>query len=145
MLDATRWNMGPLFQNAGKDEGDAKTLTLDGDYLFGEGNAFKKLSFGVRYDDRGAIHYQPEPTASPFMPAPRTLAQMPEGMLWNNSDFFDGADYIPGSWLVPNGYWIQDHADEVRASRQGAIQFCLVMDLNENRQPRRGCERLKMP
>jgi outer membrane receptor protein involved in Fe transport len=39
---------------------------------------------------------------------------MPEGMLWHNSDFFDGADYIPSSWLVANGYWIQDHADEVR-------------------------------
>jgi TonB-dependent receptor len=114
MLDATKWNMGQLFQNAGKDKGDAKTLSVDGDYLFGDGNAFRKLSFGVRYDDRGAIHYQPEPTASPFLPAPMTLAQMPEGMLWHNSDFFDGADYIPGSWLVANGYWIQDHADEVR-------------------------------
>jgi iron complex outermembrane recepter protein len=115
MLDATKWNMGQLFQNAGKDKGDAKTVTVDGDYLFGEGNAFKKLSFGVRYDDRGAIHYQPVPTASPFLPAPRTLAQMPEGMLWHNTDFFDGANYIPSSWLVANGYWIQDHADEVRA------------------------------
>jgi iron complex outermembrane receptor protein len=115
MLDATRWNMGQLFQNAGKDEGDAKTLTLDGDYLFADSNAFKKLSFGLRYDDRGAVHYQPSPTGSPFLPAPRTLAQMPAGMLWNNEDFFDGADYIPSSWLVPNGYWIQDNADEVRA------------------------------
>jgi iron complex outermembrane receptor protein len=115
MLDAARWNMGQLFQNAGKDEGDAKTVSIDGDYLFGESNAFKKLSFGLRYDDRGAIHYQPVPTASPFLPAPRTLAQMPEGMLWHNSDFFGGANYIPGSWLVANGYWIQDHADEVRA------------------------------
>jgi iron complex outermembrane recepter protein len=114
MLDATRWNMGQLFQNAGRDKGDAKTLTLDGEYLFAESNAFKKLEFGVRYDDRGAIHYQPEPTASPFLPSPRTLAQMPEGMLWHNSDFFDGANYIPGSWLVANGYWIQDHAAEVR-------------------------------
>jgi TonB-dependent receptor len=114
MLDPTRWNMGQLFQNAGKDEGDAKTLSIDGDYEFAD-SGFKRLSFGVRYDDRGAIHYQPEPTGSPFLPAPATLADMPEGMLWSNEDFFDGADYIPGSWLVANGYWIQDHADEVRA------------------------------
>ncbi len=114
MLDASRWNMGQLFQNAGKDNGDAKTLSLDGDYKFADGGIFKKLSFGVRYDDRGAIHYQPAPTASPFLPAPATLAQMPEGMLWHNKNFFDGGDYIPGSWLVANGYWIQDHAAEVR-------------------------------
>lgn len=114
MLDPTKWNMGQLFQNAGKDKGDAKTLTVDGHYLFGEDKGLQKLSFGVRYDDRGAIHYQPEPTASPFLPAPATLAQMPAGMLWHNKNFFDGADYIPGSWLVANGYWIQDHADEVR-------------------------------
>jgi iron complex outermembrane recepter protein len=115
MLDATKWNMGQLFQNAGKDKGDAKTLSVDGDYSFGEGRGIKTLSFGVRYDDRGAIHYQPEPTASPFLPTAMTLAQMPEGMLWHNKNFFDGAGYVPGSWLVANGYWIQDHADEVRA------------------------------
>ncbi|HUQ12544.1 MAG TPA: TonB-dependent receptor [Steroidobacteraceae bacterium] len=115
MLDATRWNMGQLFQNAGKDLGRAQTLTVDGDYEFDEGNAFQRLSFGVRYDDRNALHRQPVTTPSPFLPAPRTLAQMPEGMLWNNDDFFDGKGYIPGSWLVANGYWIQDNADEVRA------------------------------
>ncbi|HUQ11808.1 MAG TPA: TonB-dependent receptor [Steroidobacteraceae bacterium] len=115
MLDASRWNMGQLFQNAGKDLGDAKTLSVDGDYDFGSDNAFEKLSFGVRYDDRGATHRQPVTTDAPFLPAPRTLADMPVGMQWNNRDFFDGGDYIPGSWLVANGYWIQDHADEVRA------------------------------
>jgi iron complex outermembrane receptor protein len=115
MLDPSVWNMGQLFQNAGKDLGSAQTAQVDGDYEFGEDSAFQRLSFGVRYDDRRAVHRQPVTTASPFLPAPANLGQMPEGMIWENDDFFGGADYIPGSWVVANGYWIQDHADEVRA------------------------------
>jgi TonB-dependent receptor len=114
MLDPTRWNVGQLFQNAGKDLGQAATLQIDGDYDLGDG-AFKTLSFGIRYDDRSAVHRQPVTTPSPFLPTGRTLAQMPEGLLWENEDFFDGANYVPGSWVVADGYWLQDHADEVRA------------------------------
>jgi iron complex outermembrane receptor protein len=115
MLNPALWNMGQLFQNAGKDLGAAQTLSVDGDYDFGDDKAFQRLSFGVRYDDRSAVHRQPVTTNAPFLPAPANLGQMPEGMLWTNEDFFDGADYIPGSWLVADGYWIQDNADEVRA------------------------------
>jgi iron complex outermembrane receptor protein len=115
MLDPARWNMGQLFQNKGRDEGGATTLSLDGDLAFGEDSTFSQLSFGLRYDDREAIHDQPVTTAAPFLPAPATLADMPEGMVWTNDRFFDGAGYIPGSWVVANGYWIQDNADEVRA------------------------------
>lgn len=114
MLNAANWNMGQLFQNKGRDEGGATTFSLDGDYDLGN-DVFKTLSVGVRYDDRDAIHYQPRTTASPFLPAPRTLAQMPAGMLWANDDFFDGEANLPSTWLVANGYWIHDNADEVRA------------------------------
>src|SRR5690606_34292205 len=80
MLDASLWNMGQLFQNKGRDEGGATTFSLDGDYDLGH-DIFRTVSFGVRYDDRDAIHYQPRTTAAPFLPAPSTLAQMPAGML----------------------------------------------------------------
>jgi TonB-dependent receptor len=115
LLNAAGWNMGQLFENAGHDQGDGQTLSIDGDYaLGGEGSTFEKLSFGARYDDRTAKHRQPVTTAAPFLPTPQTLAQMPEGMQWTNDGFFSGAD-VPRSWLVANGYWIHDHADEVRA------------------------------
>lgn len=120
MLNPALWNMGQLFQNAGKDLGDAKTVSVDGDYeLGGDGATFEKLSFGLRYDDRSAVHRQPVTTNAPFLPgAPQTpvpLSTMPEGMQWTNEDFYDGTSLMPNTWMVVNGYWLQDHADEVRA------------------------------
>ena len=116
MLNPANWNMGQLFQNAGKDLGSAQTVTIDGDFeLGGEGAAFERLSFGIRYDDRNAVHRQPVTTNAPFLPAPRNLSQMPAGMTWINEDFYDGGSNIPSGWAVVNGYWLQDHADEVRA------------------------------
>jgi iron complex outermembrane recepter protein len=114
LLDASRWNMGQLFENKTLDEGGAETISVDGDYDLGEG-VFKTVSFGVRYDDRDAIHFQPRTTPSPFLPAARTLAQLPSGLQWTNSGFMDGQANVPTSWLVPNGYYIHDHANEVRA------------------------------
>jgi TonB-dependent receptor len=116
MLDATKWNMGQLFENAGHDDGSAKTVSFDGSYDLTPSSGFlKALNFGVRYDDRDAVHLQPSTIPAPFLPAPATLAQMPAGMLWTNHDFLDGEASVPTSWLVANGYWIHDHANQVRA------------------------------
>ena len=117
LLNPALWNVGQLFQNKGKDLGAGQTLQVDGDYSFGDG-VFRKLSFGARYDDRNAVHRQPVTTDAPFLPGapaiPVPLSTMPEGMLWTNEGFFSDAD-VPRSWLVANGYWIHDHADDVRA------------------------------
>ena len=116
MLDPTRWNLGPLFENAGRDEGGAETLSIDGDFELGdEGALFRTLSFGARYDDRDAIHFQPAVTPSSAPPAGVTLDQLPGGSSWSNDDFFDGEADVPRSWLVANGYYIHDNADQVRA------------------------------
>ncbi len=114
MLDPANWGMGQLFENKERDEGSATTFSLDGDYDLGH-DIFRTVSFGVRYDDREAVHYQPRTTPSPFLPEPRTLADMPAGLRWANENFFDGEANVPRSWLVPNGYYIQDHANEIRA------------------------------
>jgi len=116
MLAPGAWNMGQIFENAGRDLGDAQTITLDGDYkLGGDESFFKTLSFGVRFDNRGTTHRQPVTTPAPFLPAPRTLAQMPAGMQYTNENFYDGGADMPTSWMVVNGYYLMDHGDEVRA------------------------------
>ena len=56
--------------------------SVDGDYDLGDDESiFKMLSFGVRFDDRDAVHRQPV-TDSGALPArrPATFATMPEGM-----------------------------------------------------------------
>jgi len=114
MVDPASWDVGELFENAGHDEGGAETLTFDGDYQLANEGLFRTLSFGVRYDDRDAIHFQPRttPAMAPLVPA--TLAAFPAEATWINEDFFDGRADVPTAWAVANGYFIQDNADAVR-------------------------------
>ena len=124
MLDATQWNMGQLFQNRGKDIGRGQTLHLDGDYEFSDTGVFRKLSFGARYDDRSAIHRQPVTTNAPFIPQPAgsppvTLAdaqfRLNTGFASTNRNFMSGEADVPRSWLIPNGWWINNHSEDVRS------------------------------
>ena len=112
LLDASRWTVGQLFQNAQRIEGGAATLSLDGDYELGEG-FFRQLSAGVRYDDREATSHNPAPQPNPFLGG--SLSDLPAGMTWINDGFFDGEGDVPSTWAVANGYYIRDHADEIRA------------------------------
>jgi TonB-dependent receptor len=120
MLDPAGWNMAQLFQNKGRDLGGAQTLSIDGDYDF-DGNVFKKLSFGVRYDDRGALHRQPRPgdTGERRLAVGMTLAAAADALgtdsfLHTNSDFFTDSS-TPHTWVLPNGWYIGNHPDDIRA------------------------------
>ena len=112
LLDPSVWTVGALFQNKSRQEGGAQTLQLDGDYELGDG-LFRTLSFGVRYDDRDAELYSPKPTPEPFLG--RNMSTLPAGMITNNSGFMDGEADVPTAWTVVNGYYLNDHANEVRA------------------------------
>jgi TonB-dependent receptor len=112
LLDPNVWNVGALFQNRGRQKGDAQTAQVDGDYKLGDG-LFRLLSFGVRYDDRSAESYSPRATPEPFLG--RNMSTLPSGMIYANSGFFDGEGDVPTAWAVVNGYYLNDHAAEVRA------------------------------
>ncbi|MBL8265321.1 TonB-dependent receptor [Steroidobacter sp.] len=112
MLSPSTWTVGALFQNRGRQKGGAETLQVDGDYQLGDG-LFRQLSFGVRYDDRSAESFSPRPTPEPFLG--RNMSTLPSGMISTNSGFFDGEGNIPTAWAVINGYYLLDHAAEVRA------------------------------
>ena len=111
MLDASGWTVAQLFQNKGRSEGGAETLSIDGDYELDAG-AFKLLSFGVRYDDRDAQLFSPAPVPEPFLGRP--LSDLPAGMTWTNEGFMDGEADVPNAWAVANGYYIRDNAQEIR-------------------------------
>lgn len=112
LLDPNDWTVGALFQNRGRQKGGAETLQIDGDYELGDG-LFRLLSFGVRYDDRSAESFSPKPKPEPFLN--RNMSTLPSGMIYTNRGFFDGHGDIPAAWAVVNGYYLLDHADEVRA------------------------------
>lgn len=107
--DPKIWNIAQLYDQAHRNKGSAGTLTLDGTYYLGW-NFLKKLSFGVRYDDRKASEAQRLQDA-PGLGQP--LSKYPQ-LAYYNSNFYDGKAAIPSSWVVANGYYIRDHADEVR-------------------------------
>jgi iron complex outermembrane recepter protein len=115
LLDPAVWTVGELFENAGRDEGGAETIVLDGDYAVSDDGVFRSISFGVRYDQRDAVHFQPRtvPARRPLVPG--TLANLPGAVSWENEDFFDGEADVPRAWLVANGYWIHDNPQTVRS------------------------------
>ena len=113
LLDPALWTAAELYQNKGKSEGDAATATLDGDYLFGDTGMFKRLKVGLRYDDRSAAQSSPQPVAPDFLGG--AFSALPEGYQYINDGFMDGEADVPSSWMVANGWYIQDHRDDLRA------------------------------
>lgn len=112
--DPNQWGMAQLYDNADRDKGNAKTLTLDGDYTTDWG-IFQSLDMGVRYDDRTAEESQRRQMAEPCNRALAScqLATYP-GLQSVNNGFFDNRSAVPTTWLVPNGPYVQDNADQFR-------------------------------
>ncbi len=107
--DLTSWNIAQLYDQAHRNKGDAGTLTTDGAYQL-HWPFLKKLSFGLRYDDRKASEAQRLQDA-PSLGQP--LSKYPQ-LAYYNSGFFRGRADIPTSWVAANGFYIRDHADEIR-------------------------------
>jgi iron complex outermembrane receptor protein len=117
MLNPNNWSAAELYQNKGRDDGDAITFQLDGDYDFagdsGEG-WFKRLKFGVRFDDRGAQSADPRPIAPATIGFP-LFSTIDDNFYYVNEGFMDGEADVPTTWLVANGWYMNDHRDELRA------------------------------
>ncbi|HEU5134830.1 MAG TPA: TonB-dependent receptor [Steroidobacteraceae bacterium] len=117
MLDPNNWLAAELFQNRGKQDGDAATFQLDGDYDFaGDSDAgwFKQLKFGVRYDDRNSKNASPRPVAPATIGFP-SFSTIDPAFYYVNDSFMDGEADVPTTWLVANGFYMNDHRDDLRA------------------------------
>ena len=110
LKDPAQWNVAQFYDNANKNEGDAITLSFDGVYDADWG-ALRTLKFGGRYDFRGASESQR--TQDGFLGRP--LSTLDKGLQFTNADFFDGRADVPTSWVLANGYYLRDHATEIRA------------------------------
>lgn len=109
LTTASLWNIAQLYDNAIYRDGDAVSLTLDGDYDT-TWEFMKHLKFGVRYDDRGASEGERTQDAPGLG---QNLSNYPE-LQYVNHGFFDGRSDVPTSWVVADGYYIRSHADEIR-------------------------------
>ncbi|WKL57631.1 TonB-dependent receptor [Asticcacaulis sp. ZE23SCel15] len=111
LTDPTQWRVGELYDNSNRDEGDALTASLDGDWEANEG-ILKKVSFGVRYDDRGATQYFRGQDAWWLG---TLLSDFTAGTQEVNSGFFDGKSDVPTSWVLLDGPANYGRADDIRA------------------------------
>lgn len=105
------WKMGALFDNGAYREGDAWTLTFDGNYEADWG-IVNKVEFGLRYDKRTAM--ESSRTASAEC-ATCELSDYP-GILATTDGFFDGRADVPSEWAVAGADWLEANADELRAA-----------------------------
>ncbi len=103
------WDITNIYDNAGHREGDAITLTTDGEYFFDNG-FFKTFRFGLRYDDHNALESGRGQTAS-FTGLSAT--ETPE-LLYVNNGFFDGESDVPQRWLSGNGSYLHANMHEIR-------------------------------
>lgn len=131
LRDPGQWTVGEFYDNANRNKGNAWTATIDGDYEVG--SFLKTISFGARYDKRNATE------ASRGQDAPalnRPFASLDPGFRFFNKPFFDGRSNVPRTWVVANGYYLFDHADDVRALYRSTvdpgIETSDTLSLNEN-------------
>ncbi|MGK6321418.1 TonB-dependent receptor [Sphingomonas sp. DT-204] len=110
LTDPSVWTVAQLYDNASRDKGSAITFSLDGNYTWDSG-FLRQIKGGFRFDDRKASNAVRTQDAGVLG---RPLSSLPEGATFTNSDFFDGRADIPTSWVLANGYWLYDNADEVR-------------------------------
>ncbi|UIJ47180.1 TonB-dependent receptor [Sphingomonas cannabina] len=110
LTDPSVWNVAQLYDNASRDKGSAITFTLDGNYTWDSG-FLRQIKAGFRFDDRKASNAVRTQDAGVLG---RPLSSLPEGATFTNSDFFDGRADVPSSWVLANGYWLYDNADQVR-------------------------------
>lgn len=131
LRDPGQWNVGEFYDNANRNKGNAWTATIDGDYEVG--SFLKTISFGARWDKRNASE------ASRAQDAPalnQPFASLDPGIRFFNKPFFDGRSNVPRTWVVASGYYLLDHADEIRELYRGTvdpgIQTSDQLALNEN-------------
>lgn len=109
LTDASLWNVAQLYDSGASRKGDALTFTLDGDYSADWG-IITKLSFGARYDDRGAE--EGSRNIEGFCGC--AMTGFDQGLQYQTTDFFDGRADIPSEWTVANGHYIYANADQFR-------------------------------
>lgn len=111
LTDLTQVAMGEMYDSGERNEGEAITFTVDGAYTMD--GFFKKLSFGLRHDDRDSTEYSREQNAAPCDGANANCqfaTYLDDGIAHINSDFMTDLD-VTRSWAVVDGPYLADNRD----------------------------------
>jgi iron complex outermembrane recepter protein len=60
----------------------------------------------------------------------RPLSSLDPGLQFVNDDFFNGRANVPTSWVNANGYWLYDHADEIRELYRSTVSPSIQLGEN---------------
>ncbi|MBR9793447.1 MAG: TonB-dependent receptor [Gammaproteobacteria bacterium] len=105
------WQTDGLFDNSYRGEGDALTFKVDAEQFVSFG-PIEKIKYGLRYDKRTAEDYD---YLGPGGNEGLSLADLPDGFTYINSDFFDGRANFPNSWAAVNAKYLMANRQDIRA------------------------------
>ncbi|WP_111640956.1 TonB-dependent receptor [Marinimicrobium alkaliphilum] len=124
LTDPSEYAMGPIWNNAGEDSGEAMTFTVDGEY-WTDIEFLPRVAFGFRWDDRNtatrlreqasnrgceaAVNDPDRETSADI--ALCDFASYDDGLHHINSDFMKGRATAPRSWVVASGPYLRDNRD----------------------------------
>lgn len=127
LTDPNQWNIGEFYDNANRSEGDARTFQGDADYT-PDSTFIKKISAGVRYDDRRADDYVRTQSAGALN---QPLSSLAGNYYYTDNDFFQGRANIPSSWVAINGYSLAANAAAIRQLYQSVPAYSYLATGND--------------
>ena len=105
------WQTDGLYDNSYRGEGDALTFKVDAEQFVSFG-PIEKIKYGLRYDKRTAEDYD---YLGPGGNEGLSLADLPDGFTYINSDFFDGRANFPNSWAAVDAKYLMANRQDIRA------------------------------
>lgn len=109
LTDVSMWRTAQVYDNGGKNEGDALTYTLDADIYLDNG-FFTSAKVGMRYDLRTAKEYARDVEGE----YRSDLSSLDPSMVKTITDFYDGGASVPTSWVGINGKALMKNRDLYR-------------------------------
>ncbi len=137
LTDPSVWNVAQFYDNANRDKGSAITGTLDGYYTWDEG-FLRQVKAGIRIDQRKAsTAVRTQDAGAPGAVSLAAFAsRFGQESLFTNKDFYQGGADVPTSWVLPNGNWLYNNADDVRGfygvRTSGQLALQRVFDIDES-------------
>jgi iron complex outermembrane recepter protein len=116
------WNASGMWDNGGGNEGDSITLTTDLVWEL-EGNYFKSLKVGGRYEERNAQDFgRGQDSWAYGSPLNQMMTDLVaagasgdgSGVVFQVNNYFDGRANIFDNFITANGSYLLDNADAVR-------------------------------